>query len=138
MLCCFGCFFLLMIRRPPRSTRTDTLFPYTTLFRSLYGEGFVSENEAADLFRHGEVPIDCIDRRPDRSLKDWIGFQGRFVISTVIDLGPFSRPFWLGYDLADKIAPELDCHHGLTDLRQKRARKRALQAQMMSLPSNIG
>src|SRR3546814_9511014 len=26
-----------MIRRPPRSTRTDTLFPYTTLFRSLNG-----------------------------------------------------------------------------------------------------
>src|SRR3546814_793422 len=38
-------FFFLMIRRPPRSTRTDTLFPYTTLFRSqwlvrsLSGEG---------------------------------------------------------------------------------------------------
>src|SRR3546814_4105005 len=28
-------FFFLMRRRPPRSTRTDTLFPYTTLFRSL-------------------------------------------------------------------------------------------------------
>src|SRR3546814_12898276 len=28
------CFFFLMIRRPPLSTRTDTLFPYTTLFRS--------------------------------------------------------------------------------------------------------
>src|SRR3546814_20236415 len=27
-------FFFLLIRRPPRSTRTDTLFPYTTLFRS--------------------------------------------------------------------------------------------------------
>src|SRR3546814_8157429 len=27
-------FFVLMIRRPPRSTRTDPLFPYTTLFRS--------------------------------------------------------------------------------------------------------
>src|SRR3546814_20133109 len=27
--------FFLMIRRPPRSTRTDTLFPYTTLFRSV-------------------------------------------------------------------------------------------------------
>src|SRR3546814_13386472 len=27
-----------MIRRPPRSTRTDTLFPYTTLFRSQEGE----------------------------------------------------------------------------------------------------
>src|SRR3546814_12824881 len=28
------CLFFLIIRRPPRSTRTDTLFPYTTLFRS--------------------------------------------------------------------------------------------------------
>src|SRR3546814_21097570 len=34
-------FFFLMIRRPPRSTRTDTLFPYTTLFRSL-GMAFVA------------------------------------------------------------------------------------------------
>src|SRR3546814_12397452 len=31
---CLFLFFLLMIRRPPRSTRTATLFPYTTLFRS--------------------------------------------------------------------------------------------------------
>src|SRR3546814_3550550 len=30
--------FFLMIRRPPRSTRTDTLFPYTTLFRSPRGD----------------------------------------------------------------------------------------------------
>src|SRR3546814_3043649 len=36
------CFFIvcfLMIRRPPRSTRTDTLFPYTTLFRSRHQVG---------------------------------------------------------------------------------------------------
>src|SRR3546814_11493393 len=32
-------FFFLMLRRPPRSTRTDTLFPYTTLFRSLLRAG---------------------------------------------------------------------------------------------------
>src|SRR3546814_13223541 len=42
-----------MIRRPPRSTRTDTLFPYTTLFRSLVGikptVGLVS--------RDGIIPI---------------------------------------------------------------------------------
>src|SRR3546814_5278504 len=31
---CICIVFFLMIRRPPRSTRTDTLFPYTTLFRS--------------------------------------------------------------------------------------------------------
>src|SRR3546814_4514583 len=37
-------FFFLMIRRPPRSTRTDTLFPYTTLFRSAAGP-------AADRYR---------------------------------------------------------------------------------------
>src|SRR3546814_523549 len=30
----FFCFFFLIVRRPPRSNRTDTLFPYTTLFRS--------------------------------------------------------------------------------------------------------
>src|SRR3546814_1007427 len=32
-----------MIRRPPRSTRTDTLFPYTTLCRSLYSEAAARE-----------------------------------------------------------------------------------------------
>src|SRR3546814_2813805 len=41
---CLMLFFFLMIRRPPRSTRTDTLFPYTTLFRSLHQTG---EREAA-------------------------------------------------------------------------------------------
>src|SRR3546814_1056592 len=36
------CFFFLIIRRPPRSTRTDTLFPYTTLFRSNFSFGGVN------------------------------------------------------------------------------------------------
>src|SRR3546814_6944685 len=35
-----------MIRRPPRSTRTDTLFPYTTLFRS-GGVGFATDQKPA-------------------------------------------------------------------------------------------
>src|SRR3546814_9413970 len=39
------CFFLLMNRRPPRSTRTDTLFPYTTLFRSVIDAGDYNERE---------------------------------------------------------------------------------------------
>src|SRR3546814_8261505 len=39
------CFFFLMIRRPPRSTRTDTLFPYTTLFRSSAGGGSASRGD---------------------------------------------------------------------------------------------
>src|SRR3546814_12346621 len=49
-------FFCLMIRRPPRSTRTDTLFPYTTLFRSAEGRRFES----------------CL---PDHLLK-MVGFRG--------------------------------------------------------------
>src|SRR3546814_8924161 len=36
---CYSRFFFLKIRRPPRSTRTDTLFPYTTLFRSRSDRG---------------------------------------------------------------------------------------------------
>src|SRR3546814_19146608 len=39
-----------MIRRPPRSTRTDTLFPYTTLFRS-YIQHFGKRNEACVTYR---------------------------------------------------------------------------------------
>src|SRR3546814_4608966 len=41
-----------MIRRPPRSTRTDTLLPYTTLFRSAgYGDhvGAAADRDAAEL-----------------------------------------------------------------------------------------
>src|SRR3546814_9016937 len=48
-----------MIRRPPRSTRTDTLFPYTTLFRSLRrGDGRPSEG----LLRHATLS-GCAFRR---------------------------------------------------------------------------
>src|SRR3546814_2061773 len=45
-----------MIRRPPRSTRTDTLFPYTTLFRSVAGNraGEVGEVIGADADDHRE------------------------------------------------------------------------------------
>src|SRR3546814_17602407 len=43
------CVFFLMIRRPPRSTRTDTLFPYTTLFRSEVDMGALDGEIAAAL-----------------------------------------------------------------------------------------
>src|SRR3546814_4532731 len=44
-------FFFLMIRRPPRSTRTDTLFPYTTLFRSSLGVGNILREKPMTLIR---------------------------------------------------------------------------------------
>src|SRR3546814_9025364 len=47
----------LMIRRPPRSTRTDTLFPYTTLFRS---QGFViARSEATRQSSVAYTALDC-------------------------------------------------------------------------------
>src|SRR3546814_13179177 len=49
---CFSLVFVfLMIRRPPRSTRTDTLFPYTTLFRSHAGDA----GEGAERDAGGDV-----------------------------------------------------------------------------------
>src|SRR3546814_16243609 len=44
MLMCWYSFIFLRIRRPPRSTRTDTLFPYTTLFRSLSIAGWAVQS----------------------------------------------------------------------------------------------
>src|SRR3546814_1792596 len=52
-----------MIRRPPRSTRTDTLFPYTTLFRSHFHLRF----------RHREVDVDAgdvVERGDHRARRD--------------------------------------------------------------------
>src|SRR3546814_2219918 len=49
----FGFFFFLMIRRPPRATRTDTLFPYTPLFRSSgcsYSYSYATLGEGVALF----------------------------------------------------------------------------------------
>src|SRR3546814_1929038 len=58
-----------MIRRPPRSTRTDTLFPYTTLFRSslmrseqLVGIGLVVDAEPLDHRGAGSVEPNNFDR----------------------------------------------------------------------------
>src|SRR3546814_14099037 len=50
-----------MIRRPPRSTRTDTLFPYTTLFRSPFWSSTISMRPTFN----GHVP------RPNVSVSGW-------------------------------------------------------------------
>src|SRR3546814_6426052 len=50
-----------MIRRPPRSTRTDTLFPYTTLFRSLLAAG--SSLGRARPSGHSRLQPGCLPRQ---------------------------------------------------------------------------
>src|SRR3546814_12318915 len=54
-------FFFLMIRRPPRSTRTDTLFPYTTLFRSAVRAAALRGVRSSAPGRAGAVDLVGID-----------------------------------------------------------------------------
>src|SRR3546814_7439802 len=79
-MCClymcllYICFFFLMIRRPPRSTRTDTLFPYTTLFRSVAAVQFI----LCPVNRHIQtdaIPRAEIDQLPARLVKRPVAHQ---------------------------------------------------------------
>src|SRR3546814_11347167 len=66
-----------MIRRPPRSTRTDTLFPYTTLFRSTWRTGEASDPPyARPRGRMGKIVREKFI--PYRSLYRAFGRQGRW------------------------------------------------------------
>src|SRR3546814_12153709 len=68
-----------MLRGPPRSTRTDTLFPYTTLFRSAYGDGYSDYHE-------GEHPGGSV--------------RGRAIVAPMFDLrelGPWAER--IGFNL---------------------------------------
>src|SRR3546814_11023539 len=60
----FLCFFFLMKRRPPRSTRTDTLFPYPTLFRA------VSDLDALAASTMGKIEIESLDDGRDEAIAE--------------------------------------------------------------------
>src|SRR3546814_20555683 len=83
----FFCFFL-MIRRPPRSTRTDTLFPYTTLFRSrpCTPPCFDSRRIVTHIDAMNDTSVN-----PDRP--DLIGFHPETIIKS------------LGLDFYDPVIP---------------------------------
>src|SRR3546814_4781393 len=59
-----------MIRRPPRSTRTDTLFPYTTLFRSPLAPEYRAPGQQG--LGHGCL---CVCRAPDRPVNRLLALQ---------------------------------------------------------------
>src|SRR3546814_21183723 len=90
-----------MIRRPPISTRTDTLFPYTTLFRSAHA----SEKAAFDKIASALAPL---------GIKAMPG-EG----SPESDIGPMTRNgmawAWLGHDGTHYF----DLHHNAEDTLDK-------------------
>src|SRR3546814_19792503 len=72
-----------MIRRPPRSTRTDTLFPYTTLFRSKL---LKQDDHRRDVLAAGFTP----EQLAQLSLSGFIGFATYTPIADVGDSLPFA------------------------------------------------
>src|SRR3546814_13489566 len=90
-----------MIRRPPRSTRTDTLFPYTTLFRSLYAVDHRRDDlQEIGRDRRGR-PVQQVHRvkiegqrrlqRPDGQSRGERGLRGEAVDHGEPDTGPDQR-----------------------------------------------
>src|SRR3546814_15390491 len=77
-----------MIRRPPRSTRTDTLFPYTTLFRSEIADGATGENTNTHS-QNGDLHFSDVDdttgHTADFAPQDTTGYVGTFSLGTVDD-----------------------------------------------------
>src|SRR3546814_12485097 len=72
-------FFFLMIRRPPRSTRTDTLFPYTTLFRSVaqhWIQRIVFDGHADGRHVHAQLMFLATERTQAIQRKRSVGFGG--------------------------------------------------------------
>src|SRR3546814_10540395 len=82
-----------MIRRPPRSTRTDTLFPYTTLFRALGDRLYCAPGNAGIASEAECVPIAADD------MDGLVGFATREAIDFVV-VGP-EQPLVLG--LVDRL-----------------------------------
>src|SRR3546814_13764410 len=79
-----------MIRRPPRSTRTDTLFPYTTLFRSEYGPRILlKEDEEVSDFVAGQLRQEGVDILTGHEA---IGIEGKTLIARAAG-GEVSIPF---------------------------------------------
>src|SRR3546814_15664390 len=77
-------FFFLMIRRPPRSTRTDTLFPYTTLFRSLRLLPFRQVQSAREAVLPGPQHFQAPYRLSDRSEEHTSELQSLMRISYAV------------------------------------------------------
>src|SRR3546814_3856219 len=89
------CLFFLMIRRPPRFTRTDTLFPYTTLFRSArvdYEQAQAEAGVAAAEARRAQVAARAANVTGDGSGAIVASPVSGRVTAENVSLGAFVQP----------------------------------------------
>src|SRR3546814_15804653 len=104
-----------MIRRPPRSTRTDTLFPYTTLFRSQYGKinircnvvspGLILTQTARDNAAPGQF-----DTYESHSLTPFLG-DPMDIASAVVFLASDNARFYTGQEIGRASCRERVCQY---------------------------
>src|SRR3546814_2266755 len=78
--------FFLMIRRPPRSTRTDTLFPYTTLFRSLVKQGVTSAKRSSHTYNNG-FDLSIGSAKSEEEIRKRLGARGINVTKVIRETG---------------------------------------------------
>src|SRR3546814_4339326 len=115
-----------MIRRPPRSTRTDTLFPYTTLFRSDRGQfGRAQFERPAHLPYIGERHLRGVDRMAHRRRHHRSVDRSNARLAAVADVNEAQRG----------ERPERLAHHRTADAQLSRkatlARKRVTDLQVV-------
>src|SRR3546814_11061935 len=108
-LCLFLFFFFLMIRRPPRSTRTDTLFPYTTLFRSQRSERVLA------WLRLGVLIVLVMLQRVFDLISNEHVFAVSLTIYGVATIGALALAYWLTHrqwlGWADRKSTRLNSSH---------------------------
>src|SRR3546814_12092044 len=99
-----------MIRRPPRSNRTDTLFPYTTLFRSIHDDSPPDGGDPITIFESGAI-LQYLAEKSGRFLPadgrarieamQWLFWQ-------MGGIGPIGGQLWHFRMFAPQIAPDVD------------------------------
>src|SRR3546814_9446025 len=102
-----------MIRRPPRSTRTDTLFPYTTLFRSRTGhihrpDGPLAKHQPASRHLRGKISMESSDQ--GRTMPERYNFACDVFAKLVAERPEDRALLWVGPtgEMHDRSFAELD------------------------------
>src|SRR3546814_12015252 len=96
---CVLLFCFLMFRRPPRSTRTDTLFPYTTLFRSSLSRYKLRRGTTQLWWPHSDFFYDFLSSH-------WVGTRAACVHSSLSSAGA-SSSLCCGYCRSEEHTSEL-------------------------------